>query len=408
MSRAIASRTRTAPAVGRSRSSGTGSTSPAGTSTRTTSARSAGTSSRSSGGSSGRRRRTASTACCTTGDSLDESTLLDHGLAVHLDTDLRQDALDADPGVDLPSDDQVVPETEVRGPDRLLRLQMWTCHPSLRVQAEAETAEGASVLAPAVHRIDRRLCADDSARVTVRDLRGGRVSEALVEIHVDNEAARGGAFDDRDEEFSRGERRDGPLPRAESRILGNPIPSLQGEGEVGSCGRREMDLARTAHTARGPTDDLVDFRPVCREPSLPQHPFLDPRHRDDPGASPIRGAARVCVRHGTRRREQDQVRGRHRGPDEFRWLLAVRRAGTDLEQRRVRPESLCGREERLSDGPRPFIDDDEDLLSGPQARTRREHEASPLLHRGREDDGRRIYLPGQGESNAGFLGTRAK
>src|SRR5437879_9816367 len=124
-----------------------GSTSPAGTWARITSARSAGTSSRSSGGSSRPRRRTASTACCTTADSPDESPLLDHGLAVHLDADLGENALDANPGVDLPSDHQIVPETEVRRPDRLLRLQMRTRHPSLRVQAESETAEGASVLA---------------------------------------------------------------------------------------------------------------------------------------------------------------------------------------------------------------------------------------------------------------------
>src|SRR5437016_2329296 len=263
MSRAIASRTRIVPAAGRSRSNDTGSISPAGTSTRTTSARSAGTSSRSSGGSSRPRRRTASTACCTTADSLDESPFLDHRLAVHLDADLRQDALDADPGVDLPSDHQVVPETEVRGPDRLLRLQVRTRHPSLRVQAEAETAEGASVLPAAVHRVNRRLRTDDPARIAVRDLRGGRVSEATLEIHVDDEAARGRALDDRDEELSRRERRDGPLPRAESRILGNPIPPLQGEGEVRARGGGEMDLARAPQTARGPAHDLVDFRPVC-------------------------------------------------------------------------------------------------------------------------------------------------
>src|SRR2546423_531261 len=239
--------------------------------------------------------------------SLDESTFLDHGLAVHLDADLRQDALDADPGVDLPSDRQVVPETEVRGPDRLLRLQMRTRDPSLRVQAEAETAEGASVLAAAVHRVDRRLRADDPARVTVRDLRGGRLSEAILEIHVDDEAARSGALDDRDEELSRGERRDGPLPRAEPRILGNPIPSLQGEGEVRACGGGEMDLARAPQTARGPAHALVAFRPVDREPPMPQHPFLAPRHRDHAGADPIRGAARVPVRHGTGRREQYPV-----------------------------------------------------------------------------------------------------
>src|SRR5205807_1722433 len=101
-------------------SNGMASTLRAGTSARTISARSAGTSSRSSGGSSRPRRRTASTACCTTGDSLDESTLLDHGLAVHLDADFGEDALDADPGVDLSSDHQIVAETEVRRPDRLL------------------------------------------------------------------------------------------------------------------------------------------------------------------------------------------------------------------------------------------------------------------------------------------------
>src|SRR5207244_5434977 len=178
MSRAIASRTRIAPAAERSRANGTGSTSPAGTSTRTTSARSAGTSSRSSGGSSRPRRRTASTACCTTADSLDESPFLDHRPAVDLDADLRQDALHADPGVDLPSNHQIVPEAEVRGPDRLLRLQMRTHHPSLRVQAEAETAEGASVLAAAVHRVHRRLCSNDPARGTVRDLCGGRGSRS--------------------------------------------------------------------------------------------------------------------------------------------------------------------------------------------------------------------------------------
>src|SRR5436853_2099795 len=279
MSRAIASRTRTAPAAARSRSSGTASTSRAGTSTRTTSARSAGTSSRSSGGLSTPRRRTASTACCTTADSLDESAFLDHGLAVHLDADFGEDALDADPGVNLPSDHQIVPETEVRRPDCLLRLQMRTRHPSLRVQAESETAEGASVLAAAVHCVDRRLRADDPARVTVRDLCGGRVSEALLEIHVDDQAARGASLDDGDEELSRRERRDGPLPRAESRILGNPISPLQGEGEVRSCGGGEMDLARAPQPARGPAHDLVDFRPVPREPSLPPPLYLHTRHR---------------------------------------------------------------------------------------------------------------------------------
>src|SRR5436853_6733520 len=311
MSRAIASRTRIVPAAERSRSNGTGSTSPAGTSTRTTSARSAGTSSRSSGASSRPRRRTASTACCTTADSLDESAFLDHGLAVHLDADLRQDALDADPGVDLPSDHQVVPETEVGGPDRLLRLQMRTRDPSLRVQAEAETAEGASVLAAAVHRVDRRLRADDSARVTVRDLRGGRVSEALLEVHVDDEAARGASLDDRDEELSRGERGDGPLPRAEPRILGNPIPPREGEGEVRARGGGEMDPPRTSQTPRGPAHGLVDFRPVCRETSLPQHLFLNTRHRDHAGPGPIRGTAGARVRPGPRRREKAQVCGRH-------------------------------------------------------------------------------------------------
>src|SRR5947208_3191989 len=110
-----------------------------------------------------------------------------------------------------------------------------------------------------------------------------------------------------------------------------------------------MDLARAPQTAGGPAHDLVDFRPVRREPSLPQHPFLDPRHGDDTGAGSIRGTARVRVRQGVRRREEDQVRGRHRGPDGFRRLLAVRRAGADLEQCRVRPESLRRGEERLPD-----------------------------------------------------------
>src|SRR5437016_3927037 len=407
MSRAIASRTRIVPAAGRSRSNDTGSISPAGTSTRTTSARSAGTSSRSSGGSSRPRRRTASTACCTTADSLDESAFLDYGLAVHLDADLGEDALDADPGVNLPSDHQIVPETEVRRPDCLLRLQMRTRHPSLRVQAESETAESASVLAAEVHRVDRRLRADDPARVTVRDLCGGRVSEALLEIHVDDQAARGASLDDGDEELTRGKRRDGPLPRAESRILGNPISPVQGEGEVRACGGGEMDLARAPQTAGGPPHELVDFRPIRREPSQPQHPFINTRHRDDPGAGPIRGTARMRVRQGTRRREQDQVRGRHRGPDGFRWLLAVHRAGADLEQCRVRPESLRRSEERLPDGPRPFIDDDQDLLSGPQARTRREHEASPLLHQGEKMTDAAYIFRGR-KIERGFLGTRAK
>src|SRR5205809_5291774 len=68
-----------------------------------------------------------------------------------------------------------------------------------------------------------------------------------------------------------------------------------------------MDLARAPQTAGGPAHDLVDFRPVRREPSLPQHPFLDPRHGDDTGAGSIRGTARVRVRQGVRRREEDQV-----------------------------------------------------------------------------------------------------
>src|SRR5439155_1349920 len=67
-SRAIRSSTRTARAAAPSRSNGTDSTSRAGTSTRTTSARSVATNSRSSAGSNGRRRRTGTTACCTTAE----------------------------------------------------------------------------------------------------------------------------------------------------------------------------------------------------------------------------------------------------------------------------------------------------------------------------------------------------
>src|SRR6267378_2629886 len=99
--------------------------------------------------------------------SLNEPASFNHGFAIQLDADLGQDTLDADPRVDLPSDDQVVPEAEMGRPDRLLCLQRRTRHPGQRVQAETETAEGPSVLPTAVHQVHRRLRANDPIRVAV-------------------------------------------------------------------------------------------------------------------------------------------------------------------------------------------------------------------------------------------------
>src|SRR6267143_1183780 len=60
--------------------------------------------------------------------SLDEPASLDHGLAVRLDTDLRQNTLHADAWVHLPADHQVVTETKVCRPDRFLRFLGRTSH----------------------------------------------------------------------------------------------------------------------------------------------------------------------------------------------------------------------------------------------------------------------------------------